>query len=71
MVYLDNIIIYSNSEEEYFKYIKWVLQRLIDEKMLIVIKKYKFHIKKTEFYRFIIKLGQLSINLKKIKVVVN
>ena len=39
--------------------------------MLIVIEKYKFHIKKTEFYRFIIKLGQLSINLKKIKVVVN
>ena len=71
MVYLDNIIIYSNSEEEYFKYIKWVLQRLTDEKMLIVIKKYEFHIKKTEFYRFIIKLGQLSINLKKIKVVVS
>ena len=56
MAYLDNIIIYSNSEKEYFKYIKWVLERLIDEKMPIVIKKYKFHIKKTEFYRFIIKL---------------
>jgi len=34
-------------------------------------KKYKFYIKKTEFYRFIIKLRQLSINLKKIKAVVN
>ena len=57
IVYLDNIVIYSNSKKEYFKYIKWVLQRLIDEKMLIIIKKYKFHIKKTEFYRFIIELG--------------
>jgi len=25
MVYLDNIIIYLDSEEEYKKYIKWVL----------------------------------------------
>src|SRR6266436_8332932 len=71
IVYLDNIIIYSNNKEEYFKYIKWVLQRLIDEKMPIAIKKYKFYIKKTEFYRFIIKPEQLSINLKKIKAVVS
>jgi len=56
MVYLDNIIIYSNSKKEYFKYVEWVLQRLIDKKMLIVIKKYKFYIKKTEFYKFIIEL---------------
>jgi len=25
MAYLDDIIIYSNSEEEYRKYVKWVL----------------------------------------------
>ena len=57
ITYLDNIIIYFNSEKEYFKYIKWVLQRLIDKKMLIIIKKYEFHIKKIEFCRFIIELG--------------
>ena len=39
--------------------------------MLIAIKKYKFYITKTEFCRFIIKLGKLSIDLKKIKVIVN
>ena len=39
--------------------------------MLVVIKKYKFYITKTEFYRFIIKLGKLSIDLKKIKAIVN
>ena len=61
IAYLDNIIIYSNSEEEYFQYIKWVLQRLTDKKMLVAIKKYKFYITKTKFYKFIIKLGKLSI----------
>ena len=71
MAYLNNIIIYFNSKEEYFKYIKQILQRLADKKMLVAIKKYKFYITKTEFYRFIIKLKKLNINPKKIKAIVN
>ena len=39
--------------------------------MLVAIKKYKFYITKTKFYRFIIKLKKLSIDLKKIKAIVN
>ena len=31
--------------------------------MLVATKKYKFYIIKTEFYRFIIELGKLSIEL--------
>ena len=71
IAYLNNIIIYSNSKEEHFKYIKWVLQRLTDKKMLIAIKKYKFYIIKTKFCRFIIKLKKLSMDPKKIKAIVN
>ena len=56
MVYLNNIIIYLNSEKEYKKYIKWVLSRLYKENMLVAIKKYKFYTKKTNFIGFIIKL---------------
>ena len=71
MAYLDDIIIYFNSKKEHFQYIKQVLQRLVNKKMLVAIKKYKFHTTKTKFYRFIIKLRKLSINLKKIKIIVN
>ena len=71
MAYLNNIIIYSNSKEEHFKYIKQVLQRLANKKILVAIKKYKFYIIKTKFYRFIIKLKKLSMDLKKIKAIVN
>ena len=39
--------------------------------MLIAIKKCKFYITKTEFYRFIIKLKKLSMDLKKIKAIIN
>ena len=39
--------------------------------MLVAIKNYKFYITKTEFYKFIIKLGKLSIDLKKVKAIGN
>ena len=39
--------------------------------MLVAIEKCEFYIIKTKFYRFIIKLEKLSIDPKKIKVIVN
>ena len=39
--------------------------------MLVVIKKCEFFTRKTNFVRFIIKLGQLSIDPKKIEAIVN
>ena len=71
MVYLDNIIIYSNSKKEYKEYIKWVLERLYKKNILVVIEKCEFYTKKTNFIGFIIKLRQISIDPKKIKAIVN
>jgi len=39
--------------------------------MLVAIKKYKFFTRKTNFVKFIIKLGYISIDLKKIKAIVS
>ena len=71
MVYLDNIIIYLNNKKEYKEYVEWVLSKLYKENMPIAIKKYKFYTKKTNFIGFIIKLKQISIDLKKIKAIIN
>ena len=71
MAYLNDIIIYLNSKKEYKEYIKWVLSRLHKKNILVVIKKYKFHTKKTNFVEFIIKLRQISIDPKKIKTIIN
>ena len=71
IVYLDNIIIYLNSKKEYKENIKWVLKRLYKENILVIIMKCEFHTKKTNFIGFIIKLRQISINLKKIKTIKN
>ena len=39
--------------------------------MPVAIKKCEFHTIKTKFCKFIIKLGKLSMDLKKIKAIVN
>ena len=39
--------------------------------MLVAIKKYKFFIRKIDFIRFIIKLGYISIDPKKVKAIVS
>jgi len=70
IMYLDNIIIYSGLKEEYEKYIKWVLEKLYKENIPIVIKKCKFHTRKIDFVEFIIEPGQISMDLKKIEVII-
>ena len=71
IVYLNDIIIYSISEEEHGEYVKWVLRRLQEEKMLVIIKKCEFFTRKTNFIRFIIELEKISIDLKKIEAIVS
>jgi len=70
MVYLNNIIIYLNSKEEHKKHVEWVLEKLHNKNIPIVIEKCKFHTRKTDFVGFIIKLRQISIDPKKIKAIV-
>jgi hypothetical protein len=46
------------------------LRKFHKENILIAVKKCEFHTKKTDFVKFIIKPGQISIDLKKIKAIV-
>jgi len=71
MAYLDDIIIYSDSKEEHEKHVKWVLEKLYNKNIPIVIEKCEFHTKKTDFIGFIIKPGQISMDPKKIEAIVN
>jgi len=71
MVYLNDIIIYLISKKEYKEYVEWVLKRLQEEQMPVAIKKCEFFTRKTDFIRFIIKLGKISIDLKKVEAIVD
>jgi len=55
IAYLDNIIIYLDLEKEYEKHVKWVLKKLYNKNIPIVIEKCEFHTRKTDFIGFIIK----------------
>ena len=56
MAYLDNIIIYLNNKQKHEEYIKQGLKKLHKEDIPVIIKKYKFYTRKTNFIGFIIKL---------------
>ena len=71
IVYLNDIIIYLITKEEYREHVKQVLRRLQEEQILVVIKKYKFFTRKIDFIRFIIKLGYISIDLKKVEAIIS
>ena len=55
IIYLNNIIIYSDLKEEHEKHVKWVLKKLYNKNISIAIEKCEFHTKKTDFVGFIIK----------------
>ena len=57
MAYLNIIIIYLNTEEEYKEYVEWVLKRFYDKNIPITVEKCKFYTKKTDFIGFIIEPG--------------
>ena len=69
ITYLDNILIYLDNKRIYKDYIEQVLQVLAENKMPITIEKCEFSTTKTNFIGFIIKLGQISIDLKKVQYI--
>ena len=69
IIYLDDILIFSKTEEEYKKYIKKILRRLINENLKIKIEKTEFYAKKIDFLGFIIDRKGVKIDKKKIQIV--
>jgi len=41
--YQDDIVIYSNSEEEHEWHVKWIIQGLLEARLYLKPAKYKFH----------------------------
>jgi hypothetical protein len=54
IIYLNNILIYSRLREDYYTYIRIVIERLKKYKLYIKLSKCFFNINKIEFLGFII-----------------
>src|SRR6266498_3471004 len=69
IMYLNNIIIFSNIMEEYFQYIKKILEVLRKAGLKLKLKKYKFAKKQLKYFRFIIGKFEIKSDLKKVNVI--
>ena len=54
VIYLDDILIYFKLREDYYTYVRIVIERLRKYKLYIKLSKCFFNIKKVEFLGFII-----------------
>ena len=69
IAYLDNILVYSNMQQEHTKHVKDVLRCLQEVGLKLNLKKYKFNKPEVKFLRYIIGIEGIKINPEKIKVI--
>src|SRR6266480_1582767 len=70
ITYLDNILIYSENEENHKKHVKEVLRRLQEKNLYLKSEKYKFHKQQIEYLEHIVTTEKLEMNSEKIKAVI-
>jgi hypothetical protein len=65
--YLDDVLVYSKgSLKEYINYVKKVLGKLREYKLLLNLEKYEFHVIEIDYLRFIILRDSITIDLAKV-----
>jgi hypothetical protein len=67
MVFIDDILIYSRSEEEYEEHLRIVLQKLREHRLYAKLSKCEFWMKQVTFLGHIISKGGISVDPSKIQ----
>lgn len=67
IAYIDDILIYSETEEEHIRLVKKVLQRLREAKLCVSIKKSSFHASDVESLEYHISAEEITMSLDKVK----
>jgi len=71
LAYLDNILIYSDSQEEHVGYVKWIMQRLLEAGLYLKPEKCEFHMETVRYLGWIISTKGISMDENKIETVRN
>jgi hypothetical protein len=69
VAYLNNICIYSDSVEEYTKYVREIFDRLKKVELYVKLFKYEFDKKEIAFLKYVIGVYKIRINNVKIKII--
>ncbi len=70
-VYLDDILIYSKTQQEHKQHVKMILNHLQEADLQVDIWKCKFNVEETVFLEVIVSEQNLCMNFIKVKVIVN
>ncbi len=68
-IYINDILIYSNSKVEHTEHVKKILQRLRDVELQTDIDKCEFFVHEIKYLRLIIKRDEIRMNSKKIEII--
>jgi hypothetical protein len=71
VVYIDNILIYSGSLEEYAKHLRKVFQRLRENKLYVKVEKCEFGVTEVDFLEHKITQKSLKMDDHKVKAIVD
>ncbi len=71
IVYIDDILIYSDSYEDHVKQVRSVLQRLLTHQLYAKIEKCEFHQTSVSFLGYVISSGGVAMEDKKVQAVID
>ncbi|MBW0514201.1 hypothetical protein O181_053916 [Austropuccinia psidii MF-1] len=71
MVYLDDIMVFSSSEEEHVKHVASTLQRLRDNTLFDKASKCEFHASSLEYLGYVVSSEGLKMDSSKVQKILN
>jgi hypothetical protein len=71
MVFIDDMLVYSRSEEEHEEHLRLVLQKLQDHRLYAKLSKYEFWLKQVAFLGHIISKGGIYVDPSKVQDVLS
>jgi mevalonate kinase len=69
VIYLNDILIYSQNEEEHTNHVRFVLKRLRKYKLFAKLSKCDFDLKEIDYLKFIVEINDIRMNLARIAIV--
>jgi hypothetical protein len=71
VVYLDDILIFSETWEEHLRHIRWTLEKLRENSLYAKLKKCEWGSQEVEYLGHIIRPGEVAMDPKKIKSIID
>jgi hypothetical protein len=71
VIYLNDILIYSQNEEKHTNHVRLILKRFRKYKLFAKLSKCEFNLKEIDYLKFIVEINDIRMNLARIAIVKN